>query len=525
MRKLSKILSSTIALTAFGVVLTHCGGDDNGNHCITNADCAQMGINFLCNLDNNTCECLPSCAGKCCGDDGCGGTCENICPAGQTCNADSCACEGEQTCNAGDTRCMNDIVQTCDANATWNDTTDCTISNQVCVNGQCEAGTCTYGDTRCMNDIVQTCDANATWKDTTNCTISNQVCLNGQCEAGACTNGDTRCMNDIVQTCDTNATWNDTTNCANEAKVCSLGSCVDPGLCPIGQDCIDVTGTGYLGCTDGGYIPAGQTTGCDDTNHCPANETCMTTNNGTVCVANCGTCGSDLLCMVVGNDGTKGCLDLNGFIPPGETGCAQNGCTGNATCWCLDQDCTDSTCVDNCTLDGPCTTGTRCDGDTIVDCVGGAWTPGQDCSVNEQVCFNGACASSDLCPTGQSCDVLANEITGCLQDGTVPGSNQEACGQDSPCNGNFSCWCTNQDCTTTACIENCGICTDPLLCKDITSGDGTGTFACTETDGSIPANAQTGCQNSNDCTGNASCWCLDANCTDTVCLFNCSTPH
>ncbi len=593
--RISIIFSYVITVVTFGLALAHCGGSDGSDHCTTNADCAKMGANFLCNLNNNTCECLPSCAGrccgddgcgdtckdncgegmycdenfcrcktneyecttdiyceamgtnfycdqlagickcapackgKCCGDDGCGGTCDDDCPAGQTCEASSCTCEGEPICSDGDTRCMGNMVQTCDASGTWNDTTDCTMSNELCQNGQCElVGTCNNGDTRCMGDVVQTCNATGIWDDTMDCAMSNQVCQNGQCVAtGTCNNGDTRCMGDVVQTCDATGTWKDTTNCANEEKTCSLGTCVARGLCPGGQDCIDVTGTGYLGCTDGGYIPAGQTTGCNENTRCPANETCMNTNDGTVCIANCGTCATDLLCMEVGSDGTMGCLDLNGFIPADAPGdCAQNGCSGNATCWCMDQDCTDTACIANCTVDGPCTEGSRCDNTMIVTCLEDQWTPVQDCSTSGQVCFQGACASNGLCPQGQTCDVLAGETTGCLEGGgTVPAENQTGCGQDSPCNGNFTCWCTDQNCATTICIENCGICTEPLLCKDITVGDGTGTFACTETDGSIPASAQTACQTSADCNGNAGCWCLNADCTDTVCLFNCSTPH
>lgn len=48
-------------------------------------------------------DCEPECAGRCCGDDGCGGICPNQCSdRGQTCNVDTCECEGDcqdQTCD------------------------------------------------------------------------------------------------------------------------------------------------------------------------------------------------------------------------------------------------------------------------------------------------------------------------------------------------------------------------------------------------------------------------------------------
>lgn len=39
----------------------------------------------------STCECTPSCSGKTCGSDGCGGSC-GTCAAGKTCSAGACVC-------------------------------------------------------------------------------------------------------------------------------------------------------------------------------------------------------------------------------------------------------------------------------------------------------------------------------------------------------------------------------------------------------------------------------------------------
>jgi hypothetical protein len=120
--------------------------------------------------------------------------------------------------------------------------------------------------------------------------------------------------------------------------------------------------------------------------------------------------------------------------------------------------------------------------------------------------------------------VLAGESTGCLDGGNIPANNQTGCDQ-AGCDGNFSCWCLDANCTqaSAVCIENCGVCPGALDCEDITVGDGTGAHACLDA-GNIPADAQTGCQGG-DCNGNAGCWCLDQQCAQTVCLFNCSVPH
>ena len=57
------------------------GGSDS---CTKNEDCKT---GEYCDLTVQKCRCLIQCNGKCGGPDGCGGSCTNTCPSGQTCQA------------------------------------------------------------------------------------------------------------------------------------------------------------------------------------------------------------------------------------------------------------------------------------------------------------------------------------------------------------------------------------------------------------------------------------------------------
>ena len=50
--------------------------------CTANSECEYLGQNYFCDLISHECQCYAQCSGKCCGDDGCGGTCSDDCPVG-----------------------------------------------------------------------------------------------------------------------------------------------------------------------------------------------------------------------------------------------------------------------------------------------------------------------------------------------------------------------------------------------------------------------------------------------------------
>jgi hypothetical protein len=78
-----------------------CGGKLSCGICVAPRTCGGGGVPFECG-------CTPSCAGRCGGDDGCGGTCPNTCVLPQTCGGggtpNECGCT-KATCPAAGAQC------------------------------------------------------------------------------------------------------------------------------------------------------------------------------------------------------------------------------------------------------------------------------------------------------------------------------------------------------------------------------------------------------------------------------------
>jgi hypothetical protein len=100
-----------------------CGDDGCGGVCGT----CPMGA--ACNAQGACFSCTPNCTGKTCGDDGCGGSC-GACPTGSGCSDKKqcvvgCNCSAGQVCqttwcdNVMDTRCITPpACNTCSATST-----------------------------------------------------------------------------------------------------------------------------------------------------------------------------------------------------------------------------------------------------------------------------------------------------------------------------------------------------------------------------------------------------------------------
>lgn len=103
-----------------------------------------------------SCRCTPQCAGKQCGDDGCGmgGQCPNRCTATQMCSNFQCvACTADRQCNGSTDGCRigmcnNGACTTVEARAG----TRCTVGTAV---GMCSAGECQLGPEVAVGDVIQ----------------------------------------------------------------------------------------------------------------------------------------------------------------------------------------------------------------------------------------------------------------------------------------------------------------------------------------------------------------------------------
>ncbi|MEA2088512.1 MAG: hypothetical protein U9O55_01555, partial [Patescibacteria group bacterium] len=115
-----------------GIYADNCGQEINCGTCVLPEKCVEG----MC--------CVPNCAGKQCGDDGCGGNC-GVCAPGTTCDSNFiCVQSCVDVCDIGDPdRCgNNDWTQSCgecdfDACNEWCDSQDCSLTNDVCVDGAC----------------------------------------------------------------------------------------------------------------------------------------------------------------------------------------------------------------------------------------------------------------------------------------------------------------------------------------------------------------------------------------------------
>ena len=222
--------------------------------CSAAETCASCEVDCGCDETELCIEgacCAPNCAGRECGDDGCGGSC-GVCPAGSACAGGQCApgcgdgaCSGLETCGScpGDCPCDADTVCHQDACCA----PDC--AGKVCGGDGC-GGTC------------GACPAGTS-------------CDQGTCAPGC---GDGLCAG--AETCETCPS-----DCACPGgSVCFAGECCTPSCG--GKQCGKDTCGGSCGA-----CPAGQTCGegqcvavCGD-GTCDATETC------TGCPADCGACG------------------------------------------------------------------------------------------------------------------------------------------------------------------------------------------------------------------------------------------
>jgi hypothetical protein len=359
---------------------------------------------------------------------------------------------------------------------------DC--ESNLCVNNTCEEITASCSDTITNGNET---DVDCGGEDCNSC--ANDLNCNdpADCESNSCVNN---MCTEIASTC------SDTITNGNETDVDCGGE--DCDSCANGLNCIDPADCESTSCVNNVCTEIAST--CLD-NITNGNET-------------------DVDC---GGEDCNPCTDGRNCIDPAD--CESNSCTNEV--------CQISTCIDSITNGN----------ETDVDCGGGNCNPCIDglicidpadcessfcdtnicgyecgnlqCEISEDI---DSCFDDCSCPDTQSCDeVTPGGITGCFENGNIPSSNSTDCSTFG-CAGNFQCHCNNAECTDSICIGNCGVCPSGQQCEDIT---GNGNLGCLE-NSNIPANAQTDCKVV-ECNGNAQCWCLDTDCTNSVCVANCSS--
>jgi len=541
MKKVSLLMTIAAALAVMAMAAVGCGtsGDNNNNQIKCTSD--QM-----CN-NGQVCDTVNKvCIAKCNKNSDCD---SGVCVLGHcvptTSDGDVDAFDNNEssTCTPGQQTCVGTSIFAC-INGSLQKQTDCATLGMVCTAGNCVNGGDTDAETpacpidakQCVVDKVYTCTASG-WSQTEDCAASSKKCQNGACVAVAtCTNNDKRCSGNIVETCTNNA-WGVTTDCAALGKTCSNGQCVgggdpdvdnpvevDNGTCTVGSTrCV---GNGVFKCNSAGMWDSvedcaasgktcvdGACTGGSTNEGCPSGQTCYAVFNG-----------SDAKACVVMNNGQPS-------IPPGATtGCSQS----NPTSCPMNQICVNAggtyVCIALC---GACPSGLVC-------------TP--QSSVNANMCLDSS--------------------------GNIPANAQKGCGNNTPCTGNATCYCTESTCAdaNNVCIGNCatgsstsctngavqcngniiqtcsngswtngtdcssqgktcsngqcvtssgGGCASGTTCQAVSDG---GAMGCLTSSGGLPSNAQKGCGNT-PCTGNATCYCTESTCADAnnVCIGNCST--
>jgi hypothetical protein len=253
---------------------------------------------------------------------------------------------------------------------------------------------------------------------------------------------------------------------------CDNGACVGGGqLCPAGQQCVDVMGTGYLMCLiPPAEIPPNNPTGCAAVGYCDGNFACHCTTDTcseSACIENCGTCPADLICVELWEDGLWGCLTPDWQLPPNPPYCDQvTPCQGNSICY---TDGTNNFCLENCSSSGgnTCVEGQlMCQGTYLFVCQGGYWQEVTDCGWDDQVCTTNGCV--DPAGLGEFCETVP--CAAGLECLATPNSqhgfctNSCTCGDAAGCLAGWSCmltdntrcWC-GVECNTASDCPNGGV--------------------------------------------------------------------
>ena len=491
--------------------------------------------------------CSPTCAGKTCGADGCGGSC-GTCPSGQSCGAaGSCA---EDWCGAGSITCSDGT--TCPVNSS------CGPDGCVCIEGDVLLSCAGEGCTSSGNCARHAGKCVQAW-----CGAPSVKCSDGSlCPSGSVCNGkncDCLAASGVWQNCQGKQCDASFSNCGGvdvkcaplctpqcSGKSCGPDGCGGTcGSCASGQTCDAASGQ----CTTPKQCAQAWVSGCDPNStyfpccfgHCAQIGpeqlpiTCAKGNTYCVCTALLGeACKADTDCADANCvNGICSCRP-NGPRPSGGFGkqagncCSKTADTNGACCnppasGCQsDIDCCDGTTCDPSTHKCGCLPNDRlvvsasecCSGtalwnsvDMLLQCSGPSCTPNGGSCASDATCCSGGCKSG-TCACVPSCTErnCGPNTCGGGSCGTCPGG--QTCNSRGSCSSN--CSPGGRSCSQAAecCSGQCqsGLCTDacvPHASQCPANSSCCGADACVS--GSCCTPAGYSCQGNGDCCSNNCC--------------------
>ena len=377
-----------------------CGDDGCGGSCGACADPAKPSC-----VAGACAACVPSCTGKACGDDGCGGTC-GTCGEGQLCAVDQCA--------------YPSVAQSCQGHCGGLAPSGCACTPGCSGDGSCcvDVGLC-----GCVPDCSsKTCGDDGCGSSCGACGAGS-VCASGQCQiVGACDNG----MCNGHGQC----------NAAGTACVCQTGYA--------GAFCDACTAglIGYPTCVP----PCQDVTQCDDASACTL-DVCSLASG---CLHIAVSCDDANLCTVDSCTASTGCSYLPSAATPCEDGDA---CTGTGTC-------SAGTCIGGAAIN--CDDGNACSLDTC-DPKAGCLHSNTDAPCDDgdvcstvSVCVNLTCTSLGgvNCDDGNPCtqDLCASQTGTCSHPPAtagVPCDDEDLCTASDSCDGKGGCMAGAKVCALT----------------------------------------------------------------------------
>ena len=422
--------------------------------------CVQEVVDGPCAKPKEICtSCTPTCFGKQCGDDGCGGNC-GLCPDGFGCQGNQCiglgGCDGILECIQNSQAPPDIILPLCLAQATP-DSQATFLKLASCVEDVCnnfEPGT------ECHQEAI----AGPCAKPYSECTNCIPYCTGKECGADGCggwcgfcvegydcDNGKCVCIPGCAnQECGSDG-------CGNLCGVCPPNfACTPWGKCDCTPDCVNKV-CGEDGCGGScGFCPP-ELEYCTESGNCipfncePGEMTCDG-NTPLICADNgewmpLGSCPIGSFCQL------GSCLPW--LCEPGTTKCEGNGvsvCADNGAGWLPPTF---------------CPAGTKCQAGECIPTEGCGDIPKVGCcdGTNFMLCSDGGAISVAECGA-EGCGWIPNWGYGCGGSGADPSGQFELA-----CPGSCQPVCVNElgqfkECGPDGCGDVCGICPDDYACND-----------------------------------------------------------